>query len=114
MVTVFRSWRRADDGRAYDEVAAAMEAAARAAPGGGDGATVTATDGERVTVATFASEADHRAWRDDPGHRAAQGRGRAEFYDAYRVQVATCTSVTRWTRVPATTPGDDVSRPSES
>ena len=35
----------------------------------------------------FASREAHEAWRDDPAHRAAQERGRSEWYESYSIQV---------------------------
>ena len=49
-------------------------------PGFVDFKTFTADDGEQVSVVTFATPADQRAWRDDPRHRRAQQQGRDEFY----------------------------------
>jgi len=98
VVTVFRSRRRPGSEEAYATTAAAMEEAARAVPGFVDFATFTGADGDRVSLVTFASPEAHAAWRDDPRHRAAQARGRDEFYEWYSVQVATCSGATRWER----------------
>ena len=64
-----------------------MEAAARAMPGFVDFKTFVADDGERVSIVVFDSPEAHAAWRDDPRHRAAQRRGREEWYAEYRIQV---------------------------
>ncbi len=98
VVTVFRSQRRDVSESAYVDVAGAMEAAARAAPGFTDFKTFVAEDGERVSLVTFDSPATHRAWRDDPRHRRAQLQGRDEFYLEYTVQVGKCIHVSRWER----------------
>jgi heme-degrading monooxygenase HmoA len=98
VVTVFRSRRRSDAGEGYDRLAGELEAAARAAPGFVDFATYTGADGDHVSVVTFATPEDHAAWRDDPSHRAAQRRGRDEFYEWYAIQVATCVHTTSWER----------------
>ena len=86
IVTVFRS-RLRDDREGYDETADEMEAAARAMPGFVDFKTFSADDGERVSLVRFDSIETHNAWRDDPRHRAAQHRGRQEWYAEYRIQV---------------------------
>jgi heme-degrading monooxygenase HmoA len=86
VVTVFRS-RLRDDHRGYEETADEMEAAARAMPGFVDFKTFQANDGERVSIVVFDSPESHGAWRDDPRHRAAQQRGRKEWYAEYRIQV---------------------------
>jgi len=96
VVTVFRSRLRPDAEPGYGVVAAEMEAAARAMPGFVDFAQFTAEDGERVSVVTFDAWSSHRAWRDDPRHRAAQRRGRAEFYIGYSIQVGEVGSAHSW------------------
>jgi heme-degrading monooxygenase HmoA len=87
VVTVFRSRLRDDAGPDYEQTADALEHAARAMPGFVDFKTFTAADGERVSLVVFASREAHDAWRDDPAHRAAQRRGRTDWYAEYRIQV---------------------------
>jgi heme-degrading monooxygenase HmoA len=87
IVTVFRSRLRADAGDDYARTAAEMERLARAVPGFVDFKQFVADDGERVSLITFASRAAHEAWRDDPRHRAAQQRGRNDWYAEYHIQV---------------------------
>jgi len=86
VVTVFRS-RLHDPHEGYDQTADEMEAAARARPGFVDFKTFQAEDGERVSIVVFDSPEAHAAWRDDPQHRAAQQRGREEWYAEYQIQV---------------------------
>jgi heme-degrading monooxygenase HmoA len=87
MVTVFRSRLRADAGDEYGRTADEMERYAREMPGFVDFKTFVADDGERVSLVVFASREAHDAWRDDARHRAAQARGRAEWYSEYTIQV---------------------------
>jgi heme-degrading monooxygenase HmoA len=88
IVTVFRSRLRPDaEAHGYRELAVRMEARARAMPGFVDFKSFTADDGERVSIITFDSLDHLAAWRDDPEHRAAQQRGRTEFYEEYSVSV---------------------------
>ena len=47
---------------------------------------------------TFASDADEAAWRDDAAHRAAQQRGRDEFYAEYDVAVCAVQHRRTWRR----------------
>jgi len=101
MVTVFRSRRRHRSESDYRRVAREMEASARSADGFVDFKTFTADDGEHVSLVTFATPADHQAWRDDPGHRRAQQQGRDQFYLEYSIQVGECTHVSQWIRGPA-------------
>jgi heme-degrading monooxygenase HmoA len=98
VVTVFRSRRRDGTEDAYGPLADAMLEAAQSVPGFVDFTTFVAADGERVSLVTFDSPESHAAWRDDPRHRAAQQQGWDQLYDGYSVQVARCTSATRWSR----------------
>jgi heme-degrading monooxygenase HmoA len=98
VVTVFRSRRRADAGDEYHRLAAAMLEAARAVPGFVDFKQFAAEDGEQVSVITFDSEEAQRAWRDDPGHRAAQVRGRESFYAEFSIQTGRVTRARSWRR----------------
>jgi heme-degrading monooxygenase HmoA len=98
VVTVFRSRRRSESDSAYRRLAQEMEGTARAMPGFVDFKTFAADDGERVSLITFATPADHEAWRDDRRHRRAQQQGRDDFYLGYSVQVGVCTHVSGWGR----------------
>jgi heme-degrading monooxygenase HmoA len=98
IVTVFRSRLRDDAAEGYGRTAEAMEERAREMPGFVDFKTFTAPDGERVSLITFASRAAHDAWRDDPSHRAAQRRGREDWYAEYRIQVCELVAERRFVR----------------
>ncbi|HXQ61270.1 MAG TPA: antibiotic biosynthesis monooxygenase [Acidimicrobiales bacterium] len=98
VVTVFRSRLRRDAVEEYESVAERMDALARAMPGFVDYKTFASDDGERVTIVTFASLEDHRAWRDHPEHRQAQRLGRERFYETYAIQVGTVVSDRRFPR----------------
>lgn len=88
VVTVFRSRLRADaSANGYDDLAAHMEARARAMPGLLDFKTFTAPDGERLSLIVFDTAEHQAAWRDDPEHRQAQRRGREDFYAQYSIAV---------------------------
>ncbi len=101
IVTVFRSRLRDDGDGSYDTTAAALEAP-REMPGFVDFKAFVAADGERVSLVTFESRATHDAWRDDPEHRAAQRRGRDEWYASVRDPGV---RARRRTTVPLTHPG---------
>ena len=90
VVTVFRSRLRDDAGPDYHETAERLEALARAVPGFVDYKFFHAEDGERVSLVTFASHEAQAIWRQHVEHRAAQARGRAEWYAWYSIQVADC------------------------
>jgi heme-degrading monooxygenase HmoA len=88
VVTVFRSRLRPDAvANGYTELAARMELRARAMPGFVDFKTFTAPDRERLSIIIFDTWEHHCAWRDDPEHRAAQQRGRRDFYAEYSIVV---------------------------
>jgi len=55
-------------------------------------------DGTGVAVVRFDSEEALNAWRTLPEHRAAQERGRDEFYGEYWVQVCETVREYRFTR----------------
>lgn len=96
VVTVFRSTLRPEAVEEYEGVSERMVALARTMPGLLDYKTFTSPDGERVTLVTFASIDEHRAWRDHPEHRQAQRLGRERFYDSYAIQVCTSVSENRY------------------
>ena len=95
IITVFRS-RLREDAVDYGPNAAAMESRARAMPGFVDFKHFVADDGERVSVIVFDSRAAHDAWRDDPAHRAAQQRGRDDWYTEYDILVAELSHQLHW------------------
>ncbi|MDE2578959.1 MAG: antibiotic biosynthesis monooxygenase [Hyphomicrobiales bacterium] len=95
IVTVFRS-RLKDGARAeYDPLAAQMSALARAMPGYIAHKVFTAEDGERVTIVEFEDEETQRAWAMHPDHRAAQAKGRRDFYAEYSLQICEVKRVSR-------------------
>jgi heme-degrading monooxygenase HmoA len=104
LITVFRSYRRADDDGAYEAMAEATEAAARLVPGFVEVKTFTADDGEHVTISVFDSFEAQEAWRNDPLHLEAQRLGRTTFFDAFDLAVAQIISRRRWERESADPP----------
>jgi heme-degrading monooxygenase HmoA len=48
-----------------------------------------AADGEKISIARFASEEALEAWRFQPEHVVAQRKGREDYYESYWVQVCT-------------------------
>lgn len=87
VVTVFRSRLKATAQPDYGAMAARMSELARAMPGYLSHKVFVADDGERVTIAEFADQVSHDAWRRHAEHGAAQGHGRSHFYSEYKVQV---------------------------
>jgi heme-degrading monooxygenase HmoA len=87
VVTVFRSRLRPESVDEYHDTARRILELARTMPGFVDFKAFEADDGERVSVITFATRAEQRAWRDHPDHRAAQQLGRDRFYASYDISV---------------------------
>lgn len=102
IAVIFSSRRRAggeDDARAdadYGAAAQAMEAEAARQPGYLGFESVRGPDREGITISYWADEASAIAWRDHAGHAAIRARGRAEWYDRYRVVVAEVTRSYIW------------------
>jgi heme-degrading monooxygenase HmoA len=95
-ITVFRSHLRDDVPADHDTLADDLEARARSFPGFLEFKMFFAGDGERLALVTFASDETEAAWRDDPQHRAAQQRGRDEFYARYDVAVCSVQQRHTW------------------
>jgi heme-degrading monooxygenase HmoA len=72
----------------YDETAAHMEELAAAQPGYLGVESARGADGLGITVSYWESEGAIRAWKAQVDHAQAQRRGRADWYQAYRVRVA--------------------------
>lgn len=87
VVTIFRNRLGDRDQAGYEEMAARMHELAAQMPGFVDAKTFAADDGERVTIVTFDSWEHHDAWKHHAEHVEAQRRGRASFYDEFRLQV---------------------------
>lgn len=87
VVVVFRITLRADlDVAAYESLATRMAELVSTAPGF-VGMDYAPTDGGELLIARFESSEALQAWRDHPEHRAAQERGRNEFFEHYRIEV---------------------------
>ncbi len=90
VIGIFRSRLREgmeSEGSDYELVAERMAQLVRTMPGFRSVKTFAADDGERVTVFEFETLEQLLAWRNQPEHRQAQGRGRAEFYTSYDIFV---------------------------
>jgi len=87
IVTIFRSRLRPGVDREYASSADRLLELARSQPGFVSFEHYAAADGERVSIITFASVAEHEAWRDHPQHVEAQRLGRERFYAEFRIQV---------------------------
>ena len=73
----------------YGDMSDEMVTLAKSMPGFIDVKSFKADDGERLTVVWWEDEATLRAWREQPRHREAQRMGRAQWYEYYKMDVAT-------------------------
>jgi heme-degrading monooxygenase HmoA len=87
MVVLFRS-KLVDVPDGYDAMAAEMEDLARTMPGFVDVKAFKSDDGERLTVVWWEDEETLKAWRENVRHRVAQRRGREQWYQYYKLEVA--------------------------
>lgn len=78
---------RTDGDNGYAEMSSSMDELAARQPGYLGMESAHSELG--ITVSYWSSPADARAWKQVAEHRLAQRRGRADWYRAYRVRVAT-------------------------
>jgi heme-degrading monooxygenase HmoA len=98
IAVIFLSGRNGADDAGYGDAAHAMEAAAAMRDGYLGIDSVRGGDGVGITISWWRDEAAALAWRDDPDHARIRDRGRAQWYDWYRVIVATVDRAYEWTR----------------
>jgi heme-degrading monooxygenase HmoA len=92
LVNIFEFRMREDaDFDAYNQLAADMSARASQDEQFGFLGLVSYDrgDGSGVVIERFASAEGMKRWAADPEHRAAQERGRTEFYESFRDTVCT-------------------------
>ncbi|QEV22389.1 antibiotic biosynthesis monooxygenase family protein [Streptomyces alboniger] len=78
----------AEGGQGYGETGERMDELVAAVPGFLGAESARTPGGVGITVGYFRDEDAIRAWQSDPEHRAAQRRGREEWYESYAVHVA--------------------------
>ncbi len=98
IAVIFLSGRTATDAEGYGAAAEAMEQAARQRDGYLGIDSARDADGIGITVSWWRDEAAALTWRDDPDHARIRDQGRAQWYDWYRVVVATVDRAYGWTR----------------
>lgn len=98
VAVIFTNQRRDADPDGYAAGAAAMDALAAAQPGYRGADSVRGADGFGITVSWWADEDAAIAWRKNPEHAAIRERGRADWYDAYEVAVASVGRSYTWER----------------
>ena len=88
VIIVFRARLRPDaDQQAMMQLGQRMYQLASSMPGYVSYKDFAAEDGESVSIVEFESHETLAAWRDHPEHKAAQQRGRDEFFSEYYIQV---------------------------
>lgn len=98
IAVIFAAQRSDGDESGYAAAAAEMEQLAATQPGYLGIETARGTDGFGITVSYWIDEAAARKWRDHPLHAAIRQRGRALWYDHYRITVARVTRGYEWAR----------------
>jgi heme-degrading monooxygenase HmoA len=89
VIALFEYRLRADiDVAEWDQTFARMVALASEMPGCISIDGYASPDGVDLAVVRFESEETLQAWKNHPEHVLAQGRGREEFFDTYKVTVA--------------------------
>jgi len=91
VMTIFRNRLREENAAEYAHTAARMSELAQNMPGFIDSKTFSSSDGERVTIVTFADRDSHNAWRNHPEHQQAQREGIASYYSEYSILVGDVT-----------------------
>lgn len=84
---VFTSRRETDDGRDYGVTAERMLELVAAQPGFLGVESVRDATGLGITVSYWSSREAIRAWRDVLEHRAAQARGRDDWYAGFELRI---------------------------
>ena len=87
VAVIFINTRTAEDEAGYALMAEAMEQFAADQPGYLGIDSVRDESGEGITVSYWSSREDIRAWKDVLEHRAAQARGRAQWYTGYQLRI---------------------------
>lgn len=102
MVVVFSSRRTPHSDEEYTRLAERMDELVRIHPGFVSMTSVRDPHTrEGVTIGYFEDEAAVRAWREQAEHAHARERGRAAFYEEYRVTIATVERDYVWSADPA-------------
>lgn len=97
VVVVFASRRTPHSDEEYAELAARMDELVHHQPGFLRLASVRdPVTREGITVGYFADHDAVRAWRDHAEHVHARERGRAAFYEEYRISIATLDREYEW------------------
>ncbi len=85
---IFTSTLREDAAPGYEEMADAMVDLAQKQPGYLGFESARGEDGLGITVSYWKDEASIQAWKDVISHKAAQDKGKKDWYQWYHVRVA--------------------------
>jgi heme-degrading monooxygenase HmoA len=96
IAVIFIAQRTALDDESYAAAATAMVALAEGQVGYLGMDSVRGTDGLGITVSYWASDANAKAWRDHPDHKAIRDAGRDRWYSSYSLHVAEVTRSYDW------------------
>ena len=92
IVIVFRSRLKPDAAETgYTDMAAEMYSTAHEAPGFMGFKSITAPDGERLSLVHWKDAETLAMWRNHERHRVAQNMGREQWYEWYSIEVAEVT-----------------------
>jgi heme-degrading monooxygenase HmoA len=90
IAVIFEVWPATDERQHYLDLAAALRADLERMDGflSIERFESLAEPGKLLSLSFWRDEEAVRAWRNQPGHRATQARGRAGVFSAYRLRVA--------------------------
>ncbi len=98
---IFTSQRTGDE-TGYAEMAELMERLAREQPGYLGIESVRSQSGEGITVSYWTSREAIAAWKHHLKHRAAQERGRREWYQSFALRICRVEEARSWDSDPRT------------
>lgn len=96
IAVIFVSQRTGADADGYKRAAAEMEAAVASAPGYLGHDSVSSADGGGITISYWRDEASVAAWRAHTRHSQIRQAGRDQWYDHYRLVVASVMRSDEW------------------
>ena len=96
IAVIFIAQRTALDDEGFAAAATAMDALAARQVGYLGMDSVRGADDLGITVSYWASDADAKAWRDNPDHAAIRDAGRDRWYSSYSLHVAEVTRSYDW------------------
>ena len=99
IAVIFIAQRTSLDDDAYAAAAKAMDELAKRQSGYRGMDSVRGADGLGITTSYWASDADAKAWRDQPDNAAIRDAGRDRWYSSYSLHVAEVTRSYDWQKL---------------